>query len=49
MAVILNGTDGAAGRYGYGYRNGYAYGYRYGYGSKRYGYGSYYGSENSDR
>jgi len=32
MAVILNGTENEAGRYGYRY--GYKYGYRYGYGSE---------------
>jgi len=32
MAVILNGTENEAGRYGYRY--GYKYGYRYGYGDK---------------
>ena len=31
MAVILNGTEPEAGRYGYRY--GYKYGYRYGYGN----------------
>lgn len=36
MAVLLNGTDGGTGRYGY------KYGYKYGY---NYGYGSYYGKE----
>ena len=34
MAVILNGTDGGSGRYGYRY--GYKYGYHYGYGNKSY-------------
>lgn len=37
MAVVLNGTEGSTGRYGYRY--GYKYGYQYGYGNK-----SYYGS-----
>ena len=37
MAVVLNGTEGGTGRYGYRY--GYKYGYQYGYGNK-----SYYGS-----
>ena len=37
MAVVLNGTEGGSGRYGYRY--GYKYGYQYGYGNK-----SYYGS-----
>lgn len=42
MSLILNGTQGAGGHYGYQY--GYRYGYHYGYG------GSYhYGSENSDK
>lgn len=36
MALLLNGTDGGKGRYGYKY--GYKYGYHYGY---HYGYGSY--------
>ena len=31
MALILNGTDGGSGRYGYKY--GYKYGYNYGYGN----------------
>ena len=31
MALVLNGTDGGSGRYGYKY--GYKYGYNYGYGS----------------
>ncbi|HBG40900.1 MAG TPA: chromosome partitioning protein ParA [Porphyromonadaceae bacterium] len=30
MCVILNGTTGNGGRYGYGYRYGYKYGYHYG-------------------
>ena len=34
MAVVLNGTEGRSGRYGYRY--GYKYGYQYGYGSKSY-------------
>ena len=34
MAIILNGTDGGSGRYGYRY--GYKYGYHYGYGNKSY-------------
>ena len=38
MAIILNGTVGSGGHYGYRY--GYRYGYHYGYGS-----GSYYGSK----
>ena len=38
MAVVLNGTEGGTGRYGYRY--GYKYGYQYGYGNK-----SYYGSK----
>lgn len=38
MALILNGTIGSGGNYGYRY--GYRYGYHYGYGS-----GSYYGSK----
>lgn len=38
MALILNGTVGSGGHYGYRY--GYRYGYHYGYGS-----GSYYGSK----
>ena len=37
MAVVLNGTEGGTGRYGYRY--GYKYGYQYGYGNK-----SYYGN-----
>lgn len=36
MSLILNGTDGGSGRYGYKY--GYKYGYRYGY---HYGYAGY--------
>ncbi|MFS2832851.1 GumC family protein [Bacteroides uniformis] len=36
MSIILNGTDGGSGRYGYKY--GYKYGYRYGY---HYGYAGY--------
>ena len=31
MSVILNGTEGAGGKY-YSYRYGYRYGYNYGYG-----------------
>ncbi len=31
MSLILNGTEGSGGRYGYGYRYGYHYGYGYGY------------------
>lgn len=33
MSLILNGTDGGSGRYGYryGYKYGYKYGYHYGY------------------
>lgn len=42
MSVILNGTEGGGGRYGYGY--GYRYGYRYGY-HYGYGYGYHYGAE----
>ncbi len=38
MALILNGTEGSRGRYGYKY--GYRYGYHYGY-----GYGYHYGSD----
>lgn len=38
MALVLNGTEGASGRYGYKY--GYRYGYHYGY-----GYSYQYGSE----
>lgn len=44
MCLVLNGTTGNDGRYGYGYR----YGYRYGYHNNKYGYyghhdrGSYY-------
>lgn len=34
MAVVLNGTEGGSGRYGYRY--GYKYGYQYGYGNKSY-------------
>ena len=32
LCVILNGTDGGSGRYGYkyGYKYGYNYGYNYG-------------------
>ena len=37
ISVVLNGTEGGNGRYGYRY--GYKYGYQYGYGNK-----SYYGS-----
>ena len=37
MALLLNGTEGGSGRYGYRY--GYKYGYQYGYGNKGY-YGS---------
>lgn len=33
MAVVLNGTEPEAGRYGYRY--GYKYGYRYGYGNEK--------------
>ena len=40
MAILLNGTDGGKGRYGYKY--GYKYGYHYGY---HYGYGSYASNE----
>jgi len=36
MSLILNGTDGGSGRYGYKY--GYQYGYKYGY---HYGYAGY--------
>ena len=37
MALILNGTDGRSGYYGYGNRYGYHYGYGYHYdsGSKK--------------
>lgn len=38
MSVVLNGTEGSHGRYGYKY--GYRYGYHYGY-----GYGYHYGSD----
>mgnify|MGYP000638429777 FL=1 len=38
MSLILNGTEGSGGRYGYRY--GYLYGYHYGYGS-----GYHYGSD----
>lgn len=38
MSLILNGTEGSGGRYGYRY--GYCYGYHYGYGS-----GYHYGSD----
>lgn len=38
MSLILNGTEGSHGRYGYKY--GYRYGYHYGY-----GYGYHYGSD----
>ena len=44
MGVILNGTLGADGRYGYGYHYGYGYGYSYGY---RYGYHYGYGNNES--
>lgn len=44
MGVILNGTMGADGRYGYGHRYGYGYGYSYGY---RYGYHYGYGGKES--
>lgn len=44
MGVILNGTIGADGRYGYGHRYGYGYGYSYGY---RYGYHYGYGGKES--
>lgn len=37
MCLVLNGTTGNDGRYGYGYRYGYHYGYRYG---GKYGYHS---------
>ncbi len=40
MAMILNGTEGNGGKYGYKY--GYRYGYQYGY-----GYGYHYGSNKS--
>lgn len=44
MCLVLNGTTGNDGRYGYGYRYGYRYGYHYG---GHYGYHnkSYYGSK----
>ena len=41
MAIILNATTNADGRYGYGhygYKYGYRYGYGYGYGRGHYGY-----------
>lgn len=38
MSVILNGTEGSGGRYGY------RYGYQYGYGS-----GSYYGNNDRSK
>ena len=41
MSLILNGTSGASGRYGYG-RYGYSHAYKYGYGYG-YGYGYKYG------
>lgn len=46
MAILLNGTDGGSGRYGYkyGYKYGYRYGYKYGY---HYGYNGY-AKENED-
>ena len=44
MGIILNGTMGADGRYGYGHRYGYGYGYSYGY---RYGYHYGYGGKES--
>ena len=37
MCVVLNGSTGNDGRYGYGYRYGYRYGYKYG---GKYGYHS---------
>lgn len=39
MSLILNGTEGSGGRYGYryGYHYGYGYGYHYGSGEKRKG------------
>ena len=42
MSLILNGTEGSGGRYGYRY--GYCYGYHYGYGS-----GYHYGSDEKKR
>ncbi len=42
MSLILNGTEGSGGRYGYRY--GYQYGYHYGYGS-----GYHYGSDEKQR
>lgn len=45
MALILNGTSGASGRYGYSHAYKYGYGYGYGYGYK-YGYSyNYYNSK----
>jgi Mrp family chromosome partitioning ATPase len=38
MCLVLNGTTGNDGRYGYGYRYGYRYGYHYGYHNNKYGY-----------
>ncbi len=47
MSLVLNGSTGNDGRYGYGYRYGYRYGYKYGYKySGKYGYHSgYYGNK----
>ncbi len=42
MCLVLNGSTGNDGRYGYGYRYGYRYGYKYG---GKYGYHSGYGSK----
>ena len=42
MCLVLNGSTGNDGRYGYGYRYGYRYGYKYG---GKYGYHSSYGSK----
>lgn len=44
MSLILNGTQGSAGRYG----NKYGYSYRYGYGYG-YGYGYHYGSKDDKK
>lgn len=45
MSVVLNGTEGSRGRYGYKY--GYRYGYHYGYGYG-YHYGYHYGSDKKE-
>ncbi len=42
MCLVLNGSTGNDGRYGYGYRYGHRYGYKYG---GKYGYHSSYGSK----